>query len=178
MAKPKAPVWLREAFRDGVDEFAAAEDKLPERDYARGGCQEEACWLAPFDGHRRPCKGPFERFHFVNRERVENALGALLPTSGYFPTLPDDRITQIMDGWDRAALILLAAWDSRNGAIGCEGHHRRLDNHATPSLIVPQSRLPDHVREFAHDWGLQGSIDERFPPEHTIATADLTRVRP
>lgn len=65
----------------------------------------------------------------------------------------------------RIDLILLAAWDPRNGGIGCVGHHRRFDSHATPTLTVPRSALPDHVEEFAADWGLERQLEDKFPGE-------------
>lgn len=60
-------------------------------------------------------------------------------------------------------LILLAAWDPRNAVIGCEGHHRRFDNHATPVLVIPAPELPDHMLDFIFDWGLETQAEARFP---------------
>jgi DnaJ-class molecular chaperone len=123
-----------------------------------------------------------ERFHFVGRQRVENALGALLPA----PTPCDEckgtgRAFDNIDGmsailaatpcpacfgtgtYDLAAVILLAAWCPRNGGIACVGHHRRLDSAATPSLTVPRAALPAHVEEFAADYGLELELERKFP---------------
>lgn len=154
---PDAPAWLCEAFRDGVDErYGAVDSDRPRvhRVPAYVGAQGY-CWLAQHDPRRLPCTGRLERFHFIGRQRVKHALGALLPTYGYFPSLPDDSITQMMDGFDRGALLVLAEWDARNGGVACEGHHRRFDNHATPELVVPGDAVPGHVFEFLCDWGLE-----------------------
>lgn len=149
MPKPKAEAWLRESFATGVYERVAAENRrsaLP-------------CWLAQHDPRRRPCSGRGEIFHFIPRQRVENALGALLPT---FPPAWEGPSFTLEDARE---LILLAAWDPRNGGIGCEHHHRRFDSHATPELSVPLAALPAHVIEFAHDYDFIGSgwFAERFP---------------
>lgn len=145
--KPKAPAWLRESFRDGVDE------RLP-RDPDGGyllistRSRRRLCWLAEHDPLCRPCEGKFERFHFIPRQRVEHALYALFP----WPTVPEVR-----------ELILLAAWDPRNGGLACKAHHRRFDGHMTPTLTIPRSALPAHVIEFAEDWGLESQLEQRFP---------------
>lgn len=150
--KPKAPRWLTEAFAVGVVEQTALRPSP-----GAGRTDIWDCWLAPHDPRHRPCSGRcLERFHFVNRQRVENALGALLPS-------PPEVFHRGEVEPDRRVLILLAAWDPRNGGIACEGHHRRLDSHATPELIVPHQTLPEHVIEFAADWGLESEIERRFP---------------
>lgn len=153
--KPKAPRWLTESFRDGVDE---RETMRALYDLAFKGT---GCCLAQHDPHDRPCSGRLERFHYINRQRVENALGALLPRTPYWHWPGERGIT----GELRDELILLAAWDPRVGGIGCEGHHRRLDSHLTPELVIAKSALPDHLLEFATDWGLESSLEERFPVE-------------
>ena len=152
MPRPKAPAWLRESFRDGVDE-QAQRTAVPrvKPALAAEGFQSIYCWLAQHDPLKRPCEGRLERFHWINRQRVENALGVLLRIQVY-----------IGSEEDREYLILLAAWDARNGGIGCEAHHRRFDSHATPSLVVPRSSLPAHVEEFTADWGLELELERRF----------------
>lgn len=146
MAKPKAPAWLTTAFAEGVIELAPPRP-APAYKGALG-----RCWLAQHDERRRPCEGRLERAHVISRQRVGNALGALLPW-GVAGT----------EQWNHFAdLIQLAEWDSRNAIIVCEGHHRRFDSHLTPALTVPLDRLPDHVITFAHDWGIEGQLD-RFP---------------
>lgn len=132
----RTPTDLAESFRDGVDE------------QIRGG---DLCWLAPHDD--RPCSGRLERFHFIGRQRVRNALGALLPHWGLTVGVPD---------YDKDALAELAEWDARNGGVACEYHHRRFDGHLTPSLKVPAASLPAHVLEFAEDWGLELEVERRF----------------
>lgn len=146
-----APAWLREAFRDGVDETIP--DPLPPPAYVGA---DPLCWLAQFDPNRLPCTGQpgkvFERFHFIPRQRVEEAVFALLPYG--------------LDPADRAAIIRVAAWDSRNAELGCEHHHRRLDSHAcssrAPQIVVPYSALPTRVVHFAFDYGIDAQLD-RFP---------------
>jgi hypothetical protein len=153
MAKPKPPPWLTQAFAEGVVELAPARP-APAYKGALG-----RCWLAQCDERQRPCSGRLERFHFIGRQRVENALRALLPPRR---ELPEGGIYPYSKAevWD---LILLAAWDPRNGGIGCEAHHRRFDGHLTPSLQIPYLALPSHVVEFAFNWGIEAQL-ERFPP--------------
>lgn len=155
MSKPKAPRWLTEAFADGVDERAEYEAS-PMKHRRIGGVP--ACWLAQHDPARRPCSGKLERFHFIPRQRVEHALGAMLLWATF--DNPDDAVDD--DSLARE-LVLLASWDPRNGGIACEHHHRRFDGHATPALRIAWDYLPDHVDEFAMDWGLTDQLERRFP---------------
>lgn len=168
MAKPKAPTWLREAFRDGVDErvgqgpvdFGAARIVPPAPPYPAAN---PYCWLAQHDPARRPCSGPIERFHFIPRQRVENALAALLPT---FPPAWEGPSFTLDEARE---IVLLAAWDPRNGGLGCEHHHRRFDGHAcsprAPRIVVPQHHLPYHVLAFAVAYGFEEMpwFRDRFP---------------
>lgn len=152
MAKPKAPRWLTEAFRDGVDERQWERVRLNLAD---------SCWLAQHDPLRRPCSGRLERVHMIPRQRVERALDALLPTGG---SVFLNGEAAILDHLDRRDVILLAAWDPRNAVLGCGGeHHPRFDSKQTPALVVPRSALPGHVEEFVADYGLETSAEERFP---------------
>ena len=138
----KAPAWLRESFRDGVDE-RQAEPLLA----------DVRCWLADHDPLRRPCVGPLERFHFIPRKDVKRTLGNLLPW-GIAGT----------DEWNHFAdLIQIAEWDDRNGGIACERHHRRFDSHLTPRLVVPRSAVPRHVLAFVDDYGIESAYRVRFP---------------
>lgn len=154
--KPKAPTWLREAFRDGVDDREEIETMTGPRFYG--------CWLAQFDPAHKPCEGKLERFHFLSRQRVESALGLALQCleedgpvehSWYVHPAPDPDI------------ILIAAWDPRNGGIACEAHHRRFDSHLVPlpseQLVVPYDALPEHVIEFAEERGLELQLEEQCP---------------
>lgn len=152
MAKPKPPAWLTTAFAEGVVELAPARP-APAYNGALG-----RCWLAQHDERRRQCSGRLERAHLIPRQRVENALGALLPEDRYY--LPDYGLSDdvIRD------LILLAAWDPRNGVVACEAHHRRFDSHLTPALAVRYEHLPSHLIQFAFDWGIDSQLD-RFPSE-------------
>lgn len=170
--KPKAPRWLTEAFRDGVDEREAviAWDE-----------PQSACWLAQFDPTEKPCEGRFERFHFVGRQRVEHALGALLPITweevNPVGVASVEALINVATGeieeYDPALwapdLILLAAWDARNGGIACEAHHRRYDSHLAPvpseQLAIPYEALPEHVLEFAETWGLEHELESAFIPQ-------------
>lgn len=214
MAKAKAPSWLTTAFAEGVVELAPPRPR-PAYKGALG-----RCWLAQHDPRRRPCSGPFQRFHFLRRQTVESAVADLLadaqpepgqedaavihraigPTSvdvlgptrkaaldypgiGRNLTMTvgaefaDDRAAvldearpyeaQLLREWWASivpSLILLAAWDSRNGGIGCEGHHRRYDSHLTPALDLRYEHLPSPVIQFAFDWGIERLLD-RFASE-------------
>jgi len=184
MAKPKAPRWLTQAFADGVDELERAE-RRPRPAY-RGAC--DWCWLAEFDPRHRPCDGPLERFHFVNRQRVEAIMWQHLlearidveePCLLCRQTGADPRnVLQACPGCDGAKvqtyptpmtyeevwdLIQLAGWDPRNAGWGCEHHHRRLDGHRTPGLVVPITALPQRVIEFSRDYGTESALGDRFP---------------
>lgn len=205
MAKPKAPPWLAEAFRDGVDERDGGEDwRGVER--ARGRAAYPGahpnCWLAHHDPARRPCAGDpshfLERFHFIPRQRVEAAIwealrGAIVdepcPTCHGLGTVIDPTQLAPTPGYHRQRvacwdcdrvgtfraplvkaevddLILLAAWDPRNGGLACEQHHRRFDDHQVSlprdRVIVPYSALPPHVVHFAFDYGIDAQLG-RFP---------------
>jgi hypothetical protein len=168
MAKPKPPAWLTTAFAEGVVELAPPRP-APAYPGALG-----RCWLAQFDERRRPCEGRFERAHLISRQRVENALWALLPEDGadfsiYGASfgMRSAGIPAVLDRFifeGRADLILLAAWDPRNGVVACEHHHRRFDLHLTPPLTLRYEHLPTHAIHFAFDWGIESQLD-RFPSE-------------
>jgi hypothetical protein len=113
-----------------------------------------SCWLWQFDEQERPCSGRLEAFHFFGRQRIRNALWPLLRG-----VVPQDCLDD---------LIELAEWDSRNAGPGCEGHHRRLDNQATPGLHIPAAALPLQVIAFTLDWGLELEAERRF--DQTEAT--------
>lgn len=170
MAKPKAPEWLRLAFRDGVDEREEA--RLEEASAAYPGAWA-ACWLAQFDTRMRSCTGQhlgvvpnLERCHLIPRQRVEGTMWEQLRWSAIYE-VHSARVTEgvfrELSIPERDALILLAAWDPRNGVMGCQGHHRRFDGHATPGLWVPEPASPVHLREFVDDNGLWSPYEERFP---------------
>lgn len=164
MAKPKAPRWLTEAFRDGVDErdlpnFDAGPPPVVTPLVYAGA--NPACSLAHHDPARRPCSGPLERFHFIPRQRVENALWAML-RGGSIEVSPGASLAGILSAAEIWDLILLAAWDPRNGGIGCEGHHRRKDNHATPPLPIDGIDVPGHVLDFTVDYGLEAEFVKHF----------------
>jgi hypothetical protein len=63
--RESAPKWLREGFRDGVDE--------------REQQRTLACCLFLHDPAARPCSGRLERLHWIGRQRVRNALWCSLP---------------------------------------------------------------------------------------------------
>lgn len=169
----KAPAWLTQAFADGVDERQPPGGIRLRPPYVGA---YPTCFLARHDERRRPCSGRIERFHFISRQRVENAMGALLPYAGMTPCgrcVPGDAEAEcdaceggliFFPAEDRRDLILLAAWDPRNAELGCEGHHRRFDSHLTPALTVPYSALPASVVLFAFEWGIDGQLD-RFPSD-------------
>lgn len=187
--KPKAPRWLTEAFRDGVDDRQAAlytATTRPQRAYPKA---ETDCWLAQFDPVRLPCVGPLERFHFIPRQQVENAMWeALRGAVILHPAIPEERFslappTELLQGprfeaammtrddiWD---VILLAAWDPRNGGLGCEGgHHRRFDGHSGPKLIIDGCDVPSHVFDFAIGYGLESQFVERFGGTQVMGRPD------
>lgn len=152
--KPKAPEWLRLSFRDGVDERRGA--PIPVSASRSTGCQ-----LAQHDLLQRPCSGRLERFHYVNRQRIELAFAALMIWTPEFDALG-------LTVGDVQDLVLLAAWDPRVGGVGCEMHHRRYDNHLMPPLIVPYDALPSHVTDWASDYGLESQLEAR-PPRQEAA---------
>jgi hypothetical protein len=174
--KPKAESWLTSAFAEGVPELSGINRPRPAPPY-KGALGR--CFLAHHDERRRPCKGPLERFHFLRRQTVEDALWALLRDAVVDEPCPlcVDGVVDgaypcsgCQNGTFRApllrvevnGLILLAAWDPRNAEIGCEGHHRRYDSHATPRLLLDYHQVPDRVIEFALDYGLENPFKYRF----------------
>lgn len=190
MGKPKAPRWLTEAFAQGVDEQVFAVLAGRRADVGAYPGADPLCWLAQYDPRCRPCSGRMERFHFVPRQRAENAIwgqlvGAVVEEpcelcrgSGCNP----NNVLAACPGCDgyrtwRAPMlngeaweiIHVVGWDHRNGAIGCEHHHRRFDGHATsaraPKIVVPFAQLPGHVLDYVDDYGFRdaGWLVERFP---------------
>lgn len=154
---PDAPAWLREGFRDGVDEgVARITERIAMPSPFNPPARHPFCWLAKFDPACRPCTGRLERFHFIGRQRVREAFYATLPTGAQFYA------EQLEWGSDPRDLLALAEWDARNGGMTCEGHHRRFDNHATPDLVVPLIAVPNRTIEFAYDWGIEAQL-EKFP---------------
>jgi hypothetical protein len=166
-----APAWLRESFRDGVDErLAAIRQPVP----AYPGA-DPYCWLAAHDPKRWPCTGQpgkvFERFHFIPRQRVENAVFALLLGAEIEESWNDwngeeggaGDYDRPMMPEERDDVILLAAWDPRNAELACEHHHRRFDGHACsprkPKIIVPRAALPGRVVQFALDYEIEAQLD-------------------
>lgn len=102
-----------------------------------------SCFLEPFDKEKRPCVGRFEAFHFFGRQELRNS-----------PALY---------GLERE-IVELIEWDCRNAGLGCEGHHRPFDRHATPILILPRIVLPEDVEEFIDERGLEMLAERRFSP--------------
>lgn len=173
MPKPKAPEWLRLSFRDGIDFRVSEEHEFPDGYY---GCQ-----LAQHDPLQRPCSGRLERFHWVNRQRIENAIAALMPTTWdavedviRYRSAESYRDAALPEYYDPALwapeLILIAAWDPRVGGIACEAHHRRFDSALTPPLVVPYDALPSHVTDWAEEKGLESQLEARCPRQVEPAT--------
>lgn len=168
MAKAKAPRWLTQAFQQGVDAFAAEETPIG-RVVGNYEGTNRFCWLAAHDPAKRPCTpGRLERFHFIRRQDVEGAMWAQLREARIWRCQPGVLDPCLMFPWERDELILIVAWDPRNGGLACEQHHRRYDQHqvSLPSerLIVPRSALPSRVVEFAGDYS-DFRLLERFVPE-------------
>ena len=135
------------------------------------------CCLAKYDPVQRPCSHKIEAAHFVPRQRVENAMWDALLDAYTEPPELIERESGYTQVWavpltreERWELILIAAWDPRNGDLGCEHHHRRFDAHAgsprAPKIIIPRAALPVHVEEYIGDYGFDGMgwLDDRFPP--------------
>lgn len=189
MPKPKAESWLTTEFAEGVPELSAIDRPRPRPAY-KGGLGR--CFLAKHDEHRKPCEGRLERFHFLRRATVEDALWARLcgavahevcanclgagdvpgdfasDTSGGLMLCPNcdgaDEFLEPLTKGEVDDLLLLAAWDPRNGEVGCEGHHRRYDNHAgTADLIVPVLALPIRTVDFIFDYGLMTQAEDQWP---------------
>lgn len=187
--KPKAPAWLRESFKDGVDFRVSEEHEFSDGYY---GCQ-----LAQHDPLQRPCSGRLERFHYVNRQRIEAAMWEQLRGAVIDPCdlCQGPGVVEAIDRTDAKSvpsvvpcpacygagsyplsnafgyeLMLFAAWDPRVGGIACEGMHRRYDNHATPPLIFPYDALPSHVTDWAEEKGLESQLEARCPRQVEPAT--------
>lgn len=141
------------------------------------------CRLAAHDPEERECEGNLEAYHWIGRQRVRNYLLGLLPTAcrclpcegtGALEAEYKETICTVMCGSCsgtgsitvyRDELITLAEWDPRNAGPGCEMHHRRLDLHRMPPLKVSYQSLPDHVIEYAADWGLGTCLHEKYAKE-------------
>ena len=187
MAKAKAPSWLREAFSRGVDAYTAAEHPIGHVGLYEGA--NRFCWLAQHDPAKRPCTpGRLERFHFIRRQDVEGAMWAQLPDTiqycsdcggaGGFAVERMIGHSFIECGacegrghfspYDPDELILIAAWDPRNGGLACEQHHRRYDQHQVSlpreRVIVPYAALPSRVIHFGFDYS-EGRLLDRFPSD-------------
>lgn len=165
MKRRTPPSWLTEAFRQQALAFFlhCGPNALgqPLRLYDGG----PACWLKQFDHLERPCSGELEAVHLIGRQRIRNALGAVMPTFAW--SEPDATMTR--------ALIELAEWDPRNGVPGCTGHHRRFDSHATPELTVPGLAPPGAFRDFVCEWGLESDAERRFEGiAHVLAREETT----
>lgn len=168
--KPKAEAWLRESFAEGVDE----RDDSNRRYYNHR--QSPRCWLAQHDPLGIECGGRLERFHFIGRQRVEGALGDLLPLHiqerGYDSHPSTEGPVAWLSDLPRDEVILLAAWDPRNGGVGCEHHHRRYDGHMTPKLDIPGVVVPKHVLDFLLDYGLEREAVKKFTASEVIGPLD------
>jgi hypothetical protein len=125
-----------------------------------------ACWLKQHDPFDRPCSevtnGRLEVFHFVSRQAIRRVLGHTLHTGFDIGGI---------DPADVEDLIELAEWDPRNAGLGCTGHHRRLDWHATPELQLPVEAVPDRVLEFVLDWGFESEAEGKFAGDVAVALA-------
>jgi len=159
---PRAPRWLTESFAIGASVYGHS-DLEPRPAYAGAS---RYCWLAQFDQQRRPCEGQIEACHAIPRERVKNALWALLPNELQGTILLEAELGFDWEAW-RKELILLACWDARNSFLGCgEQHHPRFDRKQTPALLVPRREVPLRVTEFIAHWGFLDApwLLSRFPP--------------
>ncbi|HEX4307152.1 MAG TPA: hypothetical protein VHZ54_14035 [Solirubrobacterales bacterium] len=116
-----------------------------------------ACWLKQHDPLDRPCSevtnGRLEAIHLLGRQAIRRVLGHNLRTSFDIGGI---------DPADVEDLIELAEWDPRNAGLGCTGHHRRLDNHATPEFELDVEALSDDFLDFVLDWGLEQAAEEKF----------------
>jgi hypothetical protein len=119
-----------------------------------------ACWLKQHDPLDRPCSevtnGRLEAVHLIGRQAIRRVLSHTLNT-GYI--WQEDGGIDFNDVED---LIELAEWDPRNAALGCTGHHRRLDSHATPELTLDAEALSDDFFDFVLDWGFESLAEEKF----------------
>jgi hypothetical protein len=159
--------------------------------YRRNG--QPACWLWQFDTEERPCtSGRLEGVHLISRQRIRNSLeGALLGATvacwrcwgcgeveGDFADQDSGGLMLCPEcgGWgeppmekgERDSIVEAAEWDGRNGALGCEEHHRRFDSHMTPRIVVPVAALPLQMLAFILDWGLEAEAERKF--DQTEAT--------
>lgn len=186
---PDAPAWLREAFAEGADQLA--HDNRPLMGYMPFAGAAPTCFLANFDPAKIPCGGQrIERVHLIPRQRVRNAVYAVLPALPCCAVdgdlddpygvceLPEGHDTrwhretrdgQVWAEWSGPrppTTIQTAEWDPRNSELGCELHHRRFDSHAVssraPKIVVPAFHLPEHADEFILDLGLEPEAERRF----------------
>jgi hypothetical protein len=113
-----------------------------------------ACWLKQFDPLDRPCSGDLEVIHLIGRQRISKVLRHQLVT--------DLWAEGAIDPLDVDDLVELAEWDIRNGAPGCEGHHRRVAGHLTPTFQIPVRRLFVPAVEFIVEHGFEVEAERKF----------------
>lgn len=144
------------------------------------------CWFR--GGDYGPCEGWIEGAHWIKRQTVERWIAEQIPTECVCPECAgvgwwSDWNGEEGGGGDcgrcagAGALAmppefqteppLLAAWDARNGIPACERHHRIFDSQRVPlpsgQIVVPRLLVPDHVEEFAADWGLEHELERKHP---------------
>jgi hypothetical protein len=115
------------------------------------------CWFRRYMGDVCPeCDGPIQGCHFIKRQSVESVLrDLLLPPEMVYRFAPLELTNWIGE------LVMLAAWDPRNGIPGCELHHAAFDGGrlAVPLRLV--ERAAPEVIEFSVDYGLESLLELR-----------------
>lgn len=112
------------------------------------------CWFAQNLPDPGKCEGRSRAAHWIKRQRVRNALDAVMPLGHLV------RLT-----------ISAAEWDPRNGVPSCALHDERHDGQAMPPLVVPESLVPEAVWEFTADWGLETALEDRLGLSHALSVS-------
>lgn len=113
------------------------------------------CWFGRYMDVDEPCNGPIQGCHFIKRQQVEKTIGARLPA--YVESVTD------LTDWSLTCdeIVIVAAWDARNGIPGCERHHHHFD---FGSLLVPLElvhRAAPEVVEFTRWYELEYLLERR-----------------
>ncbi len=166
--RPKPPEWLTGGFWEATVWKAVGERLVAAE-----------CWFRHTYGDPRECEGDIQGCHFVNRRLVREALEVQIVACDLCEygvlerrmTSDDEDYEEVecpaCDGHGmppevKAELIMLAEWDPRNAVPGCKDeHHTRFDHKRVPILKVKAHRVPERVREFVADYGLEPQLERK-----------------
>lgn len=181
MSSGKAPRWLTQAFVVGVDERQPPGGIRLRPPYPGA---YPACELARHDERRRRCSGRIERFHYVNRQRVETAMKQQLRGASIAEPCPycagsgttDDVEPECCGNTTSSGECRGECVVPRQVEVACA---------SCTAGVIPVPMLPADSAELVHlaawdsrnaDYGCEGHhrrFDSHLTPALTIPYADL-----